>query len=62
MLLKEILNERGITAYKLAKETGLNIGSLYNAINGKTYFYPKMKSVIASYLGLSEEEIFGEEK
>lgn len=56
--LKGILAERGISAYRLAKDCGIASQNIYNCLSGKQYVYPKWRQKISEYLGLSEEEIF----
>lgn len=56
--LKEILRERNITAYRLAKDCKINQTIVYNCLNGKQHIYPKWKKIISEYLALPEEEIF----
>ena len=60
---EELLEIKGITAYKVAKETGITTTTITNWKNGK--YVPKSDklSKIAEYLGVSENYIRnGEEK
>ncbi|MFI3226998.1 MAG: helix-turn-helix transcriptional regulator [Clostridia bacterium] len=61
MKLLEILSERNISKLQLALKCEIPSHHLYNAINGKTPFYPKYKKAICNYLGMSERELFGNE-
>jgi len=60
---EELLEIKGITAYKVAKETGITTTTITNWKNGK--YVPKSDklSKIAEFLGVSENYIrTGEEK
>ena len=60
---EELLEIKGITAYKVAKETGITTTTITNWKNGK--YIPKSDklSKIAEFLGVSENYIrTGEEK
>lgn len=60
--LKAILQERGISTYKLSRECDIHSPDMYNCINGKMCIYPKWKNRIAEYLELPEEDIFEDEE
>lgn len=59
MKLLEIIKERKISKLQLAMKAGVVPSDLYQAINGKIPFYPKWKHLIAEYLQMSEDELFG---
>ena len=48
--LKEILKQRGISAYRLAIDCHIATTNIYNCLNGKQYMYPKWRKTIAEYL------------
>lgn len=60
--LEKVLNERGITMYKLAKETGISTATLSHWKQGK--YEPKYdkKRAIADYLGIPVEELIEHEE
>lgn len=59
MNLLRVITERNITILQLAMKSGVNPSDLYQALKGKIPFYPKWKRLIAEYLQMSEEELFG---
>lgn len=58
--LKEILKEKGISAYRLAIECRIATSDIYMALSGKKPMYSKWKTAIAEFLDMSEEEIFSD--
>ncbi len=60
--LKEVLKNKGMTAYRLAQLTGIGAPHIYNIISGKEYPYPSWRNRIADALQLPEESIFSEEE
>lgn len=58
--LRKILNEKGITPYKLAKCVGMAPPDMYACLNGHKSFFPKWRRNIANYLEMPEYEIFQE--
>lgn len=58
--LRAIIEERGITPYRLAKDCNISVTLIYGALNGTVSFYPRWRKSIAEYLGMTEEEIFEE--
>jgi predicted transcriptional regulator len=56
--LKEILKEREITAYKLAKVCGISPSNMYTMLSGDIKAFPKWRKAISEYLGMSEADIF----
>ena len=59
MNLLTVIKERNLTKLQLAMRSGINPNDLYQALNGKRPFYPKWKRLIAEYLQIGEEELFG---
>lgn len=59
-LLKEAMDDLGITAYKLAKEADIVPSDLYQAIEGKRPMYPNWRKRIAAAIGKSEKALFSE--
>jgi transcriptional regulator with XRE-family HTH domain len=59
-LLEQLLKERGITAYRLAKETGVTTATLTSWKKG--IYTPKLDKLqkIADYFGVSVEYFMGE--
>ncbi len=60
--LKAILEDRGITPYRLSKDTGIASNMIYNIINGKVFIYAGWKERISNYLELPPESVFIEEE
>lgn len=58
VVLKRVLKERNITAYRLALECKIALPDIYQALNGKKTMFPRWKKSIAEYLKMSEEELF----
>lgn len=61
MNINKLIEEQGISKLKLALECNIPPHHLYNAINGKTPFYPKYKQSIAEYFNLTQQELFKED-
>ena len=59
--LKSILQERGLTKYRLAKMSHISTQDIYSLLNGKKPLYPNWKKRIAEALKVPEEELFEEE-
>ena len=62
-IFEKLLNERGVTAYKVAKETGVTTATLTSWKQGK--YVPKQEKLqkIADYFGVSLDYLLtGEEK
>lgn len=59
-LIKEELKKRGLDMTRLAQTLGVPYGTVVNVVNGyrKT---PRVQEAIASFLGHSREELFGDE-
>lgn len=60
MNLKDILNKKGLTVYRLSKETGVPQATLFNIFNGQSDIKEcRVKHVakIAECLGLTIEEV-----
>ena len=51
-ILKEFLDQNGITAYALAKETGIALNNIYNVCDPQTI--PRKKNLDKIILGLRE--------
>lgn len=62
VVLKKVLKERGITAYRLALDCRIALPDMYQALNGKKAMFPRWKKSIANYLHMSEEDLFGKEE
>lgn len=56
--LRKILNERGITPYRLGKDCKIGTCHIYNILNGDCKIFPRWRKSISEYLGLPEEDIF----
>lgn len=54
----KIMNEKGISAYKLEKDAGINATTFYNWKNGKQPPADKLLKII-TYLGVTPNELFG---
>lgn len=59
---EELIKSKGITIYRVAKDTGICSVNLYNWKSGKSV--PKLDklSKIAKYLGVSVSELIEEDK
>lgn len=58
--LKAILDERGITKYRLGKMARISTQDIYSLFTGKKPLYPNWKKRISDALGVPEEELFEE--
>lgn len=58
-LLLNILEERGISRYRLAKMSDINPSDLYSMLNGERKFFDGYKKRIADVLGMSIKDLFG---
>ncbi len=58
--LKAVLKEKGVTAYRLAKESSIAAPDLYNALHGYKPLYPNWRKRIAEALNMTEHELFEE--
>lgn len=58
--LKNVLEEKGISMYRLAKLSRIASPDLYSALSGKKVLYPNWKKRIAESLEMPEEELFEE--
>ncbi len=58
-IFEALLAERGVTAYQVAKATGISTGSLSDWKNGRSS--PKVEKLqkIAAYFGVSMDELLG---
>lgn len=58
-IFEALLAERGVTAYQVAKATGISTGSLSDWKNGRSS--PKVEKLqkIAAYFGVSVDELLG---
>lgn len=56
--LRELLTEREITPYRLAKDCKIGTNHIYNILSGDCKIWPRWRKSIAEYLGLPEEDIF----
>lgn len=61
-LFEKLLHERGVTAYQVAKATGISTGSLSDWKKGRSK--PKLEKLqkIADYFGVSVDYFTGEQK
>ena len=59
--VKKLMSTRGITAYRLSKETGIATSTLTNWKKG--FYTPKVDKLkkIADYFGVTLEELISEE-
>ena len=59
--IKELMNRRGVTAYRLAKDTGVSYTGVFKIINGTTK-NPQIDvlSAIADYFGVSVDYLLGQ--
>jgi transcriptional regulator with XRE-family HTH domain len=58
---EKVINGKGITPYRVAKDTGIATGTIYDWKNNRTT--PKIDKItkIASYLGVAVNELIKEE-
>lgn len=61
-IFETLLAERGVTAYQVAKATGISTGSLSDWKNGRSS--PKVEKLqkIATYFGVSVDYLLGNER
>lgn len=59
--LRKIIDEKGITPYRLAKDCHIAPTDVYNILKGMRPAFPRWRKSISEYLGIPEEEIFMEE-
>lgn len=52
--LKRYMNDQGITAQQLSKDTGLNYNRLSRAFRGERYLDAKEIKIIANYLHIND--------
>ena len=57
-ILIDVLKERNITPYRLAKDCGIASSDIYQALSGKKPMFPKWKRAIAEYLNMDEHQLF----
>lgn len=55
----KLIKEKGITPYKVAKDTGISNTTLSAWKNGKISISPKKLSVLADYLGVTVDYLMG---
>ena len=60
MRITEVLKERGLSRYRLARDIGIALPDIYAALNGTKPLYPGYRRKIAQYLDLPEDEVFPE--
>lgn len=58
---QKLLDKKGITAYRVAKDTGIPTASLSDWKNGKSIPKADKLSKIATYLGTTIEELIKED-
>ena len=58
--LKNVLDEKGISMYRLAKLSNIASPDLYSALSGKKVLFPNWKKRISEALEMPEEELFEE--
>ncbi|KOY13804.1 helix-turn-helix domain-containing protein [Paenibacillus xylanivorans] len=59
--LKTILEEKNVTAYRLSKDTGARIGTIYKMVDGKiedARFPTTLLANICGYLSITMVELF----
>lgn len=56
--LKQIIDERKITPYRLAKDCNISTSLIYGVVKGTQQVFPRWRKSISEYLELPEEEIF----
>lgn len=60
--LKKLMDEEGMTGYKLAKITGISSPDIYRALSGKQQMFEGWKKRIAAAMGRTVEEVFPEDE
>lgn len=58
-IFKKLLDERGVTAYQVAKATGISTGSLSDWKNGRSSPKAEKLQKIADYFGVSVDYLLG---
>lgn len=61
-IFEKLLAERGITAYKVAKETGISTGSLSDWKKGRSSPKADKLQKIADYFGVSVDYLLGNDQ
>ena len=61
-IFERLCAERGVTAYRVCKETGLKTGSISNWKSGKYQLKQDKLQKIAEYFGVSVDYLMGNEK
>ncbi|OME94988.1 MULTISPECIES: helix-turn-helix domain-containing protein [Paenibacillus] len=59
--LKTILEEKNVTAYRLSKDTGERIGTIYKMVDGKiedARFPATLLANVCGYLSITMDELF----
>ncbi|MCM3202893.1 helix-turn-helix domain-containing protein [Paenibacillus illinoisensis] len=59
--LKTILEEKKVTAYRLSKDTGARIGTIYKMVDGKiedARFPATLLANVCGYLNITMSELF----
>ena len=56
-VFEKLLKDRGITAYKVAKDTGVTTATLSSWKTGRYEPKPEKLKIIADYFGVSVDEI-----
>ncbi len=56
--LKRVLKEKGLKPANLARETGINVRTLYSILNGHQMAGPENLSTICGILGISLDDLF----
>lgn len=56
--LKAIMNEKGLSAYKVGKALGYKSTQVYNILNGWGYPYPKFRKEVSKLLDVEEASLF----
>lgn len=56
--LLTVLDERGISRYRLAKMASITPQDLYAVLSGKRIMFPSWRNRIIEALNMSEEELF----
>lgn len=59
--LKSVLEERGLTKYRLAKMANISTQDIYSLFSGKKILYPNWRKRISEALEIPEEDLFEEE-
>lgn len=56
--LAKTLNEKSVSAYRVAKDCGIALPTMYSIMSGKMFPYPKYRKLISEYLDVPEAELF----